>query len=192
MAQLHLDKFQLLWLCEGAIGKSHLRWDIYKIMVNDVFPQLNDDEREFIFTYLKRDLSWHFNNEMTFVDKTPKEYFLQLLARYNPVNQYIVKLTDDAPVRKGDKREIEAYLWQGRYYTTWNRYCAPEYIKKVEKKPFKKCINRFCNNKDKCVRNCDWKESDIYLEGREFSCEHCDFFIADKGEYDPIAKMKIW
>lgn len=34
MALVDLNKFEILWLCEGAIGKSHLRWGIYEKMVN--------------------------------------------------------------------------------------------------------------------------------------------------------------
>ena len=39
-AKLTLNKFELMWLFEGAAGKSHLRWGIYEMFVNKVWPQL--------------------------------------------------------------------------------------------------------------------------------------------------------
>ncbi len=172
-AILTLDKFRLMWLCEGAIGKSHLRWDIYDMMVNDVWPQLNEAEREFIYAYVKRDLSWHFEGE--FVDKTPHEYFMQMLARYNPANQYRVTVKDG---RKKAQIVEDAYLYDGKYYIGWQRYCAPEYIKEVERKPYNKCTNRFCNARNLCLRNIEHEVGDELLrDNSDWACEKCDFII---------------
>lgn len=145
-ATLSLDRFELMWLVEGAVGKSHLRWGIYDMMVNDVWPQLNDNEREFLYTYIKRDISWHFENS---TDTTPRDYFYQMLARYNPVNQYRVTLK-----RGREKSVVEenAYLWNDKYYVGWQRYCAQEYVKKVERKSYRVCTNENCSLKDTCIR----------------------------------------
>lgn len=128
-AVLTLDKFKLLWLAEGAIGKSHLRWDIYEIFVNDIYPQLNDNEREFIYTYLKRDLSWMWEGK--YRDETAYQYWLQMLERYNPTNRFELVLDDD----NGHKENVyDAYMWNDRYYVDWNRYCCDDYIQSVKKK----------------------------------------------------------
>lgn len=185
-ATLNLDRFQLMWLCEGAMGKSHLRWDIYPMMVNDVWPQLSDGEREAIFAYIKRDESWKFNDNLEY-DETPRKYFLQMLARYNPANQYIVTLKD------GRKKQVadNAYLWNGKYYVGWQRYCAPENIVNVEQKPYKMCSNEWCKARQACLRFPSI-DGDIMLnDNRHYLCNSCDFFIAKGGEVDPIAKMVI-
>ena len=188
-ATLKLDRFQLMWLAEGAIGKSHLRWDVYPMFVNDVWPQLTESEREAIFTYIKRDSSWHFNNERPHGDETAKQYFLQMLARFNPANQYVVTL------KEGRKKAIvvnDAYYFDGKYYVGWQRYCAPEYIVKVEQKPFLKCSNRFCIARNMCVRNLDHKDGDKYFANdSDWACDNCDMIIVKDGVIDPIAKMVI-
>lgn len=186
-AILKLDRFQLMWLCEGAMGKSHLRWDIYPMMVNDVWPQLSDGEREAIFTYVKRDESWKFNDNY---DKTAKEYYLQMLARYNPANQYKVTL------KNGRKKQVadNAYLWDGKYYVGWQRYCAPEHVIKVENKPYKKCNNDWCAaaQNDTCLRYRSYNHGDELLNDTAcHKCECCDFVIAYDGMVDPVAKMVI-
>lgn len=172
-ATLRLDKFKLLWLCEGAMGKSHLRWDIYDMMVNDVYPQLNDNEREFIYTYLKRDTAWLWENPNG-LDETPHQYWLQTLARYNPANQYVVTLKEG---RKKAQTADNAYLWDGKYYVGWQRYCAPEFIKKIERKPYRKCTNDYCAARCECLRFIEHQKGDEVLEGGLCGCDKCDLII---------------
>lgn len=171
-AKLTLDKFRLMWLLEGAVGKSHLRWDIYDMFVNDVFPQLSEDEREFIYAYAKRDLSWYFEGK--YVDATPHEYFKQMLARYNPANQYKVKLKNGK-----EKETVRAYKWDGKYYTSWNRLCNEDFIVDVKPLQFKLCGNKYCSSRNKCLRYKEVIEiGEKELEGtRLFACEKCDFII---------------
>lgn len=171
-AKLTLDKFRLMWLLEGAVGKSHLRWDIYDMFVNDVFPQLSEDEREFIYAYARRDLSWHFEGK--YVDETPHEYFKQMLARFNPANQYSVTLQNNI-----ETTTVHAYYWNGRYYIGWMNYCAPEYIIDVKHMPFKLCGNLYCASRCKCLRYREQiQEGEKELEGtRLFACEKCDLII---------------
>lgn len=172
-ATLHLNKFELLWLAEGAMGKSHLRWDIYPMFVNTIFPQLNNDEREFIYAYLKRDTSWLWENK-TSLDETPHKYWLQTLARYNPSNQYNVTL------KRGREKQMvqdSCYMFDGKYYVDFNRYCATEYIKKVEQKPFKKCINHLCKACKKCIRYLTYNDGDKTIDNAVWACAQCDLII---------------
>ena len=177
-ATLTMDKFRLLWYFEGACGKSHLRWDIYEIFVNDVWPQLNYDEREFIYTYIKRDTSWHWEGE--YRDETPYRYWLQVLARFDPSNQYIVTLKDGRKRPKVDN----AYLWEGKYYVGWNRYCQPKCVVKVEQKPFKRCMNSFCQSKERCIRFREYQDGDSVLDRSLYPCVKCDLMIDIEREYE--------
>lgn len=174
-AKLTLDRFRLLWLLEGAVGKSHLRWDIYDMFVNDVFPQLSDSEREAIYTYTKRDLSWHF--EGSNAGKTDHNLFLQMLARFNPANQYVVTLQDGD---KGKKEVVDAYIWDNKYFTKMNRFCAPEYIIDIKKKPHKLCCNKLCKKHMECLRyrnKLEDEEFGAYLMSQQFACKDCDLKI---------------
>lgn len=180
MALVKLDKFEILWLCEGAIGKSHLRWGIYEKMVNEVFPILSEGEREFIYTYLKRDTAWIWERK-TLGDTTPYEYWLQTLARFNPTNQFRVTL------KKGRKKEVvDAYFWNGKYYTSWNRYCAPEYIKDILQLSYKKCSNKWCNAKMLCKRFVMKPTLDDKLIGNMdcWACDKCDFIIKENDKVE--------
>lgn len=173
-AKLTLDWDELLWYCQGFMCGSHLRWSGYERMVNDVWPQLSEGEREKIYTYAKRDLNhWEGKSEEEITDKTPYEYYHQMLARYNPTNQYKVSLENEK-----EKKVVEAYMWNGRYYIGWYSYCAPEYIKKVEHLPYRKCRNVGCAMREKCLRFTDYQVGDKVMEGREvWGCEKCDLII---------------
>ena len=173
-ATLTLDRFELLWYLQGGMHGSHLRWSIYEDFVDKVYPQLSDSERDFVYTYAKRDLD-HWNGkkpeELEYSsDKTPCKYFRQLLARFCPANQYIVTMK----YKDGKETVVDsAYLWDGRYYISYRRSCAEEYIVKVEQKEYNGCGNSFCASKDKCLRygkKC--KEDD-----RLFGTQKCDTLI---------------
>ena len=172
-ATLTLNKFELMWLFEGAAGKSHLRWDIYPMFADTIYRQLNDDEREFLYTYIKRDTSWLWENK-TGLDETPHKYWLQVLARYNPANQYEVTL-------KGlDGKEIvadDAYYWDGKYYVGWSRYCAPENIVDVKQKPFKRCKNTTCSSRNICIRYVELKDGYEFVDDSHWYCDKCDLII---------------
>lgn len=172
MAKLNLDRFQLLWFCEGFIGKSHLRWDGYQIMVDKVFPQLTDKEREFIYTYVKRDFKWHWEDKK-FLDETPYRYWLQMLARFNPANQVHVWLKDGT--------EVDAYRWDGHYYIGWQRYCADDAIVRMESKPYTMCRNTLCRNNMDCIRFTQRKEGDV-ADPNIWITDKCDLLISDGSE----------
>ena len=95
-------------------------------------------------------------------DKTPWMYFRQVLARYNPDNQYTVtmRLEDskqlesmlrltpwvsfiEQPATRLLRRDIKekgeatisvrTYKWQDEYYIDWSRHCTDDNITKIEK-----------------------------------------------------------
>jgi hypothetical protein len=120
-ATITLDRHELIWLLEGAMCGSHLRWDIYEMMVNVVYPQLNDDERKFFREIAIRNCTERLHED------TPREYFNKMLSCFDEDNRYIVKVN-------GMKDLIDAFLWNGSYYKDWNWRCNPDYILTVTKK----------------------------------------------------------
>lgn len=175
-ATVKLDRFKLMWLFEGAAGKSHLRWDIYEMFVNDIWPQLDEQDREFIYTYIKRDTSWLWTN-ITGLDETPHKYWLQVLARYNPANQYTVTVHHDSL----GTETCDCYLWDGKFYINFTSYCAPEYITKKKRKPYKKCSNTLCRAKDLCLRYLERKGNDKKINHNVWACNNCDLIIESDG-----------
>lgn len=170
-ATLNLDKFELMWLFEGAAGKPHLRCVIYRMFIEDIYPQLSYDEREFIYAYIKRDTSWLWENK-TSMDKTPHEYWQQVLARYNPANQYEVTASHD-----GKTETKYAYMYDGRYYVTMNSFFADEYIVDIKRLPYKKCGNDLCKSRQICLRYIEQKRGDPYLDVVRYNTDKCDFII---------------
>ena len=79
------------------------------------------------------------------LDETPWMMFRQVLARFDPDNQYIVTMKADSKharnelIRMGlDKSakngsfRIRAYKWRGEYRIDWSRRCAEDAIVKAE------------------------------------------------------------
>ena len=178
MINLHLDWREVLWWMQGGMAGSHLRWSVYEDMVNKVWPQCTEQERRNIFLIMRRDLGWYWRpvdfRRMEFdmpgegpwrddvLDKTPLEYFRQVLARFDPDNQYAVtmqcKSSEDYQsfvrlalfpavcirrpynLPKGDHWEsdtceitVRTYKWQDEYRIDWKRRCAEDAIVKAEK-----------------------------------------------------------
>ena len=143
------------------------------MFADKIYRQLNDVEREFLYTYIKRDTYWLWENKK-YSDETPYKYWLQVLARYNPANQYEVTLQD---VINKQTFVHDAYLWDGKYQVGWNRYCAPENIVNVKHKPYKKCRNTFCKAKDTCLRFIEYNDGDNVLDNEKWYCDKCDCII---------------
>lgn len=175
-ATLKLNRFELMWLFEGAAGKSHLRWDIYKIFVDRVYPQLRENEREFLYTYIKRDTAWLWEDKKI-RDETPYEMWRKVLARYNPANQYTVTASHDG---KTETRDV--YLFEGKYYINFDLYFASEFVTAVSKKPFKKCANGSCSARNECVRYTEREAGDTLLDCAQWPCNACDYIIKERDE----------
>lgn len=169
MIELRLEWREVLWWMRGGMAGSHLGWSVYKDMVNRVWPQCTEQERRNIHYIMERDFGTHWRNsdddwkpESEISDKTPFEYFRQVLARFDPDNQYAVTLRIhnqkeldgvlrdrhmgvliDWPkmshVRGVDWESVtttvtvRSYLWNGEYRIDWLRRCAEDIITKVEK-----------------------------------------------------------
>ena len=112
MITLQLDWHEVLWWMQGGMSGSHLQWNVYSDMVNHVWPQCSEQERRNIWLIMRRDLGscWRpggwsgfdidnahgegeWRPEDTIHDKTPWMYFRQVLARFDPENQYAVTMS---------------------------------------------------------------------------------------------------
>ena len=180
MIKLELDWREVLWWMQGGMAGSHLRWSVYEDMVNRVWPQASEQERRNMFLIMRRDLGsywrpkeWNGHSHMTedgegpwredIFDKTPWIYFRQVMARFDPDNQYAVTmkvkdgeqyshLIESVPgvsiisrpflchIPEGQKWEscttrfvIRTYKWEGEYYVDWSRRCDETKIVKVGK-----------------------------------------------------------
>jgi hypothetical protein len=169
MINLHLEWREVLWWMQGGMAGSHLRWSVYEDMVNKVWPQCTEQERRNIHYIMERDFGTYWRNsegdwkpESEIFDKTPFEYFRQVLARFDPDNQYAVtmkcKSSEDYQsfvrlaifpavcirrpynLPKGDHWKsdtfeitVRTYKWQDEYRIDWNRRCAETSIVKIEK-----------------------------------------------------------
>jgi hypothetical protein len=90
---------------------SHLRWSVYEDMVNMVWPLCSEQERRNLWLIMRRDLGsyWRpdgwsgfdlanahgegeWKPENGIFDMTPWMYFRQVLARFDPENQYAVTM----------------------------------------------------------------------------------------------------
>lgn len=173
MITLNLDWREALWWMQGGMAGSHLRWSVYEEMVNKVWPQCSEQERRNIWLIMRRDLGWSWRPDEwnghehmqdkgegpwrdDILDKTPWEYFRQVLARFDPDNQYaiemrvkssdelertlrfihrssVITLPPSCHLPKGKKWEsdtatmtVRAYKWQDEYYIDWKRRCADD------------------------------------------------------------------
>ena len=108
MITLHLDWREIVWLLQGAMSGSHLRWSVYEDMVNKVWPQCSEQERRNLWLFMRRDLGYWWRPDgwqgidfdkpgegewrEDITDETPWMYFRQVLARFDPENQYAVTM----------------------------------------------------------------------------------------------------
>lgn len=170
MIKLELGWREVLWWMQGGMAGSHLRWSVYEDMVNKVWPQCTEQERRNIHYIMERDFGTYWRNsggdwkpESEIFDKTPREYFRQVLARFDPDNQYavplrvenelmyrclknvtnpaiIISLPKPPLVKKGETwtsltatAVCRAYKWDGHYMVDWSRHFDESLITKVEK-----------------------------------------------------------
>ena len=163
-----LDKFEILWYLRGGMSGSHLCWEVYERVVN-LYSQLSDNEREFIYMMAKRDLN-HWEG------KNPEE---------NPANRYKVTATDG--IKKA--QTFDAYKWDKFYYIDWSRRVPNEFVKEVKQVPYGKCQNVYCELREQCMRFNTYKEGDKLHDSLTslYVCKNCDFNIKEV-ENKPVFK----
>ena len=126
MIKLELEWREVLWWMQGGMSSS--QWSVYEDMVNRVWPQCSEQDRRNIWLIMRRDLgSWwrpdgwsgfslhnahgegEWKPEGEIFDRTPWMYFRQVLARFDPENQFAVTL----PVKDEDSLKLTlTRLWE--------------------------------------------------------------------------------
>lgn len=110
MITLTLDWREVLWWMQGGMSGSHLRWSVYEDMVNRVWPECDEQTRRNMHYIMRRDLGYcwrpdgwsgykhpttgegEWKPEEEIHDRTPWMYFRQVLARFDPDNQWAVTI----------------------------------------------------------------------------------------------------
>lgn len=122
--KVNLDIFEMYYLLESCFRGSHLRSETIIRFVDEWYHLLTPRNRQDLYTWILRDIyngDFKPRSQLCGADKI-------FMTRYNPDNQY--KVT----AKYNDKTDtIEAFLMDGRYYTSSHRFIAEEYIQKIEK-----------------------------------------------------------
>lgn len=124
---IDLDKFQLLYYLEGCARGSHLRQGCWRDMI-DLYPKMEQDMRDFLYTYAKRDIAPIFASPSDGVGRpVGADDFDMFLDCFDHNNHYMVTAEKD-----GQAETAETFLYGGRYYTGSRSYFDEEYITKIE------------------------------------------------------------
>lgn len=181
--KVDIDKYDLLYWLEGCGRGSHLRQGIWQRAVDEFYDKLSPNERLVVYVYAKRDLTEIFVpkklRDGSTYQSVGHEDFFQFLARFNPANQYKVHIKGKADGKDVDEW-IDAYHWNDRFYTKFNRYIAKERIVEVEHlTDFDKCNFFSCMWHEHCARWDMSAEEKIGL----YANSKCDWFINDQTEH---------
>lgn len=123
---VELNIFEMFYLLESCFRGSHLRSGTIGRFVDEWYGLFTPQQRKNLRDWILRDI---YNGDFKPRSSCCGEDTI-FMARYNPDNQYRVKMLYDG------KEEIhETFLRDGRYYTKSNRFIAEEYITSVEKIP---------------------------------------------------------
>ena len=135
MVTIELDKHDLLSHIEGFARGSHLRQHIWENVVVEYMPQMIQEEKDYLWYYLRRDIWPHFFGGHI---KFGAEYFLQAMAALHKNNYYNVYL--NRPSLNGARR---AYMFQNRLYPEYGfrSFYNDDFIQKVEKIECKENVN---------------------------------------------------
>lgn len=127
MVTVHLDQHEVLYMIEGFARGSHLRQHIWEMVVTKIIQQLTDDEKDFIWFILRRDI-WDMFLGRSYYDVCGDEDFLHCMAALHRGNHRLVKFYG-----AGDKsKETSIYCY--RFNNAWhpidhfNQYIPEEWV----------------------------------------------------------------
>lgn len=173
---INIDKFELLYLLEGCSIGSHLRQGIWERCIDEFYDKLSRDERLWLYTYAKRDITPRYKRE----DRVGRDDFLKFLACFNPANRYKVAVEGDID-GKHVRQLVDAYKFNGIYWVSYRRMVAKEYIKSVERNRVSSCSVHYCMWHDSCARY----STDPNVTERHVLCANtkCDWYINEATEH---------
>lgn len=115
MISLSLDHHDFLYAVEGFARGSHLRQHFWRDIVYKSIPQMSDDDLDYLWYFMRRDLFDCFFYELNGVRRTHvgHEDFLHALAALHRGNRYHVRFIAEA-----DKKAHSAlcYRFQNQYH----------------------------------------------------------------------------
>ena len=141
MINLSLDKFDFLYAVEGFARGSHLRQHVWEQIVYKSIPQMSDDDMDFFWFYMRRDIFENYFYEINGKKHTRFGYrdFMHALAALHRGNRYDVVLSN-----KISKEEIKVlcYRFDGEFRPL-HIYDGNERLRK-ELQPFDCFVGKDC------------------------------------------------
>lgn len=122
--KVELDMFEMYCLLESCIRGSHLRSGTILRFVDDWYELFTKEQREKLYYDTLRLI---YDNNFVPCDSCCGADTV-FMARYNPDNQYRVTVSDGSQTET-----VDAFLLDGKYYIKSRRFCAEEFITKIEK-----------------------------------------------------------
>lgn len=122
--KVELDIFEMYYLLESCLRGSHLRSGTILRFVDDWFELFPKEQREKLYYDTLRLI--YDNNFVPCTQCCGADTVF--MARYNPDNQYRVTVSDGR-----ETMTVDSFKMNNKYYVKSNRFCAEEYIKKIEK-----------------------------------------------------------
>lgn len=118
-----IDFFEFSFLVEACCGRRPIaRSMFFQRVIDKYYYVLTQNERDRLFEWLNRNSSFKFDLEKG------EESCLLFNARFDKDNQFLV-----STFFGGENKDVEAFLFQGRYYTKRNTSINEDYITKVVK-----------------------------------------------------------
>lgn len=122
--KVELDIFEMYYLLESCLRGSHLRSGTILRFVDDWYEMFSKEQREKLYYDTLRLVYNNFFSPFASCCGADTVF----MARYNPDKQYRVTVSDGR-----ETKTVNAFKLNNKYYVKSNRYCAEEYIKKIEK-----------------------------------------------------------
>lgn len=122
--KVELDMFEMYCLLESCIRGSHLRSGTILRFVDDWYELFTKEQRDKLYYDTLRLI---YDNNFVPCDSCCGADKI-FMSRFNPKNQYRVTVSDGR-----ETMTVDSFKMNNKYYVKSNRYCAEEYIKKIEK-----------------------------------------------------------
>lgn len=122
--KVELDMFEMYCLLESCIRGSHLRSGTILRFVDDWYELFTKEQREKLYYDTLRLI---YDNNFVQCDSCCGADKI-FMARFNPKNQYRVNVSNGI-----ETNTVNAFKMNNKYYVKSNRFCAEEYVKKIEK-----------------------------------------------------------
>lgn len=147
MITLSLDHHDFLCAVEGFARGSHLRQHVWEQIVYKSIPQMIDDDMDFLWFYMRRDLWQCYFYEIGGKQCTHVgyEYYLHAMAALHRGNRWKVKFRSDADKKmhlavcyRFNKNWHPLFTIEGKKLKFQPSFCAfipDEWIKTTEKMP---------------------------------------------------------